>query len=223
MVGMLRLGDSGISVRMRWSTGVGGVIFMLGVSRAELGGVCGNVESDERLLLPAFAGRFCVWMAGGVPGGLSKLFDARRADMLFLSPLARSTCPPFVSSNVVLSGLPFGVIPLPSFLDFDLKTSLSFDPGETLRDELEGSSELPTDNDESFFLAANVADARGARLEGTGAAREGAGRVRERRFSLLKGLSSGRDVVAVIWGDDEVRYPVCEGCVTRGGGDPSGL
>ena len=171
---------------------------MLGVSRAELGGVCGNVDNDERPPLAAFAGRFCVWMAGGVSGGFSKLFDALRADMLFLSPLARSAGPPFLSSNVALSGLPLGVNPLPSFFAFDLNTSLNFDPGETLRDELEGSSEFPTDSVESFFLAANVVDARGARLDGTGAAREGAGRVRERRFSLPEGLSSGRDVVALI-------------------------
>ena len=198
MVGILRFGDSGASVFMRCSTGVGGVIFMLGVSSAEPGGVCGNVEIDESPLLLTFAGKFCVWIAGGVSGGLSKLFDALRADMLFLSPLAKSEGPPFLSSNVALSGLPLGVIPMPSFLAFDLKTSLIFEPGETLRDELERSSELPTDREESFFLATKVAAGRGARLEGTGAAREGAGKVRERRFSLLKGLSSVWDVVAWI-------------------------
>ena len=30
-------------------------------------------------------------------------------------------------------------------------------------------------------------------------------------------------MVALIWGEEEVRYPVCDGCVTSGGGDPRGL
>ena len=141
--------------------------------------------------MAVFAERFCVCMAGGVPGGLSKLVDALLADMLFLSPLDKSAGPSFFPSNVARSGLALGVTSLPSFFDLARKTSLNLDPGETLREELEGSSELSTDSEDSFFLAANVVEARGARLEGTGGARVGAGRVRERRFSLLEGLVSG--------------------------------
>ena len=143
-------------------------------------------------------------MAGGVSGGFSRLLDALLAEKLCLSPLAKSSEPPFLSATtVVLSGLSL-VTSLPSLLDLDLNTSLIFDPGETLPDELEGSSELLTDSDESFFLTAKVLAARGARLDGTGGARVGAGSVRERRFSLLAKLVS-LCAVAVIWGEVEVR------------------
>ena len=140
-------------------------------------------------------------MAGGVSGGFSRLLDALLAEKLCLSPLAKSSEPPFLSATtVVLSGPPL-VTSLPSLLDLDLNTSLIFDPGETLPDELEVSSELLTDSDESFFLTAKVLAARGARLDGTGV---GAGSVRERRFSLLAKLVS-LCAVAVIWGEVEVR------------------
>lgn len=131
-----------------------------------------------------------------------------------------------------LSGLVFGLVPF--LLKDGVNTSFILVAGETSRDPFSPAS--AESNCDSPCGGSNVVACRGARFVSSDVLLEVIGKVvalncggdgvssiASSRGTAAELPSEASGAVVLIKGDDEVRYPVCESWLTRGGGEANRL